>query len=94
MADAARSQFGLDGAGVTIGVISDSVNSVGGGLQDSYTSGALDASHPVKVLAAGSGSDEGRAMLESIHDIAPGASLQILSSSGSDLSFMNSIVNL
>ena len=96
-ADAARSQFGLTGAGVTVGVISDSVSQVGGGLADSYKTGDLSTSNPVKVLSDGNSSneDEGRAMLESIHDIAPGASLQFAAAGNTgDLGFMQSIENL
>ena len=66
-ADIAQSA-GLDGTGITIGAISDGVTN----LADAQASGDLPAS--VNVLNAGSG-DEGTAMLEIIHDMAPGAAL-------------------
>ena len=72
--DAAQTEFNVSGAGVTIGVISDSVNQYNGGLSESYGTLDLNPADPVDVLGDGpSGStDEGRAMLENIHDIAPG----------------------
>nr|MBP8274299.1 S8 family serine peptidase [Acidobacteriota bacterium] len=69
LAALARTTFGVDGTGVKIGVLSDGV----GGLAASQASGNLGS---VTVLPgqAGSGS-EGTAMLEIIHDLAPGAQL-------------------
>ena len=69
-ADKVRSQFaayGIDGSGVKVGVISDGVThrtSVGTDLSNV----TVDPSQP------GSG-DEGTAMLEIVHDLAPGAQL-------------------
>ena len=71
-ADIARNQFGIDGTGVTVGVLSDSVNQYNGGLASSYATGDLNGNDPVKVIQdLAGGTDEGRAMLENIHDIAP-----------------------
>ena len=65
---------GLDGTGVRIGVISDSFNALGGMYAD-YFSGDLPASG-VQVLRDDiPGEDEGRAMCQLIHHVAPGASL-------------------
>jgi hypothetical protein len=66
-ADVARSAFGVSGAGVKVGVISDGVDFLGA----SQASGDLPF---VEVLRAGSG-NEGTAMLEIVHDLAPGAAL-------------------
>lgn len=69
-ADKVRSQFaemGIDGTGIKVGVISDGVDhrlNVGAELP----AVTVDPSHP------GSG-DEGTAMLEIVHDLAPGADL-------------------
>ena len=74
----ARNFFGLTGAGVKIGVLSDSVRF----LEQSQASGELPAD--VVVLPGQSGVDptapfddigEGTAMLEIVHDLAPGAKL-------------------
>jgi subtilisin family serine protease len=67
-AAAARSAFGVSGVGVKVGVISDGVDH----LADSVMSNDLPGG--VQVLAPGSG-DEGTAMLEIVHDLAPGAAL-------------------
>jgi hypothetical protein len=92
-ADVARTQYNVDGTGVTLGVLSDSVNQYNGGLGQSYTTGDLSSTNPVKVLQDGpSGStDEGRAMLENIHDIAPGANLQFATAANGALSFGQNI---
>ena len=66
---AARGTFHADGTGVKIGVLSDGVTSLA-------ASQALGDLGPVTVLAGQAGSgDEGTAMLEIVHDIAPGAEL-------------------
>lgn len=95
-ADTASTQFGVDGTGVTLGVISDSVSQYAGGLPDSYKSGDLSASNPVNVLLDGpaGSTDEGRAMLENVHDVAPGASLAFSTGDGGDTVFAQSILNL
>ena len=67
-AAAARAAFGVSGAGVKVGVISDGVDH----LADSVMSNDLPAG--VEVLSPGSG-DEGTALLEIVHDLAPGAAL-------------------
>jgi PKD domain len=58
---------GVNGTGVTVGVISNGVTSIA-------TSQAQNELPAVNVLNAGSG-DEGTAMLEIVHDMAPGAAL-------------------
>ncbi len=64
--------LGPTGAGVTVGVVSDSIDRVDGGVADSQ--GTDDLPDDVVVLDRGptSGSDEGRAMAEIIYDTAPG----------------------
>ncbi len=64
---------GTTGAGIKVGVISDSMNQVGTGLAGSQSSGNLPAS--VTILADDNQAgviDEGRAMAEIIYDEAPG----------------------
>jgi subtilisin family serine protease len=80
--DAARA-MGFTGAGVKVGVISDGVD----GLAASQASGDLP---PVEVLVQGSGS-EGRAMLEIVHDCAPGASLAFASGLPTSLAFIDAV---
>lgn len=63
--------LGATGAGVKVGVISDSMNQVGGGIAASQASGDLPA-NVVDLEDAPGGTDEGRAMAEIIYDEAPG----------------------
>jgi hypothetical protein len=67
-ADQARSAFGVTGASVKVGVMSNGVDH----LANSLASGDLPAG--VQVLK-NPGGDEGTAMLEIVHDLAPGATL-------------------
>ncbi|MEN6449607.1 MAG: Ig-like domain-containing protein [Thermoguttaceae bacterium] len=70
-ADDVRNQFvayGVDGSGIKVGVISGGVSQ----LAVAQATGDLPAT--VTVNSVGSG-DEGTAMLEIVHDLAPGASL-------------------
>ena len=64
-----RTQYGITGSGVRIGVISDGVES----LAQARATG--DVPSTVHVLSNEQGGDEGTAMLEIVHDIAPNASL-------------------
>jgi Subtilase family len=69
-AKAARDQFGVNGAGKSVCVISDGV----GGMAASEASGDLPTNVEVCTQSPGSGA-EGTAMLEIVHDLAPGAKL-------------------
>ena len=85
LAFAARGAFHVDGTGIKIGVISNGVSS----LVDSQAHGDLGA---VTVLPGQGGSgDEGTAMLEIVHDLAPGAQLYFATGSTSITSFANNI---
>jgi uncharacterized repeat protein (TIGR01451 family) len=85
----ARTTFGVDGSGVTVGVISDSVEA----LSDLQASGDLG---PVTVLAgqSGTGTSEGTAMLEIVHDLAPGATLLFATANGGQAQFAQNILDL
>src|SRR5207244_433014 len=68
-ANTARGAFNVDGTGVKIGVLSNGVTSIA----IPQSTGDLG---PVTILSGQTGSgDEGTAMLEIVHDIAPGAQL-------------------
>lgn len=84
----ARSTFGVNGTGVKIGVLSDGVTN----LAASQARGDLG---PVTVLPGQGGSgDEGTAMLEIIHDLAPGAKLYFATAFTSITSFAQNIRDL
>src|SRR6185437_9540829 len=83
------------GAGIKIGVLSDSFNNLGGAATDEV-SGALPSAANVQVLKdmPSGGTDEGRAMMQIIHDIAPNASLAFYTAFTSEQDFANGILAL
>jgi subtilisin family serine protease len=99
-ADKARQFFRVDGKGVPIGVISDSYNCLGG-AEKGVTDGDLPAN--VNVLQERSctkapATDEGRALMEILHDVAPASPLMFYSGQrgevGSEVEFALGILNL
>jgi PKD repeat protein len=104
-ADQARSVFGIDGAGVKVGIISDSFDTSasaathasddvangdlpGGGNPCGYTS-------PVqRLLDSPGGTDEGRAMAQVVHDLAPGAPLAFETGAPSSTDFLGAVSDL
>jgi subtilisin family serine protease len=105
--DQARETFGLRGAEGTVGVLSDSYNRDSGAAtnaQKDVASGDLPGvanpcagqQLPVHVLAEGpaAGGDEGRAMLQIVHDLAPEAQLAFATAFTSEESFAKNIERL
>lgn len=92
-ANVARSTFGVDGSGVTVGALSDSYNNLGGEAGDIAT-GDLPSNVDVLLDLPGGGTDEGRAMLQLIHDVAPGADLAFHTAVLGQASFANGILDL
>ena len=92
--DVARTTFGVDGTGVSVGVLSDSFDCQGGAAAD-LASGDLS---PVTVLqdepGCQNGTDEGRGMLQIVHDVAPGAALLFATAQGGRANFANNILAL
>ena len=92
--DVARTTFGVDGTGVKVGVLSDSFDCLGGAGGD-VMGGDLS---PVNVLqelpGCASATDEGRAMLQIVHDVAPGASLLFATAFTGQAGFAANILNL
>jgi len=88
-ADDARATHGLDGSGVSVGVLSDGVDA----LASLVSSGDLPAGVTVLPGQAGSG-NEGAAMLEIVHDLAPGAALLFATAFTSQASFASNILAL
>lgn len=79
--------LGLDGSGIRVGVISDGVSNL------ASAQGSGDLPPAVNVLMPGTG-DEGTAMLEIVHDLAPGASLDFCAAGSNKIAFGNSIAAL
>ncbi|MGH8569209.1 MAG: S8 family peptidase, partial [Gammaproteobacteria bacterium] len=98
-ADIARSTLGVDGTGVTVGVLSNTFNCLGGASLG-VASGDLPA---VAVLEEGPCGgqgllsvlpDEGRALAEIVHDVAPGAAIAFHTADNGQASFAQGIVAL
>ena len=90
-ADQARSALGIDGSGVRVGVISDSVDA----LADLQSSGDLPLSVSVLPGQSGNpGTSEGTAMLEIVHDSAPGSDLFFATGVGGQAQFAQNILDL
>ena len=100
-ADDVRATYGYSGAGIRIGVLSDSYNALGGAPAD-VASGNLPGpgnplGHltPVTVVQDFAGAtDEGRAMMQIVHDVAPGAQLFFATADVSEAGFAANIVAL
>ncbi len=106
----ARRNFGLDGGGVTVGILSDSFNQA---THEVFGPGLI-ATHEAEDIASGDlpeagdscgntagvnvlddteaeGADEGRAMAQIVHDLAPGALLDFATAFTGDVAFADNI---
>jgi hypothetical protein len=90
-----ESGLSVNGSGIKVGVLSDSFNDLGGAAADEVD-GALPSASNIEVLKdyASGGTDEGRAMMQIVHDIAPGASLAFYTAFDSEQDFANGILAL
>jgi len=96
-----RLPAGIDGRGITVGVMSDSYDTNGASpdATDDVGTGDLPGTgnpagreQPVVVLQdSGGGTDEGRAMLQIVHDVAPRARLGFATADGGEVNFANNI---
>lgn len=98
----ARNRFGVDGTGVKIGVLSDSYDNLMGAASGIASGDLPGYGNPngytttVDVLEdfAGGGTDEGRGMMEIIHDVAPGAELAFHTAFNGQVDFAIGILEL
>lgn len=93
-ADAARATFGVNGNGVKIGVLSDSFDT---GAVGSYATDVASGDLPAGIQVLDDlpgGTDEGRGMLQLIHDVAPGADLAFHTAFNGIADFAQGIVDL
>lgn len=107
-ADIARAKFKVNGKGVKVGILSDSYNNQGGaaqGVKDDELPGVGNPkgfTKPVVVLKDYNffdleflkKTDEGRAMAEIVHDVAPGAELYFHTAFEGEVSFASGVVKL
>lgn len=99
----ARSSWGVDGSGVTVGILSDSFDRRATAVThaaDDVFSGDLPGTgspcgspQPVGILSDpySAGTDEGRAMAQIVHDLAPGAAIDFATAIGGQTTFAANI---
>jgi hypothetical protein len=99
-ADTARSTYGIDGSVtstgtvIRIGILSDSFNALGGAAADE-ADGDLPTAANVHIVADYSGGeDEGRAMADLVHRIAPGAQIYFYTGENGQAAFATGINTL
>jgi len=93
-ADIARANLGVSGAGVKVGALSDSFNCKAGAAAN-VTAGDLSAVQVVKETPSCVGAtDEGRALLQIVHDVAPAAALAFATTEPGTAAFANNILAL
>ena len=99
--DDARGSYGVDGTGIKVGCISDSFNRLTGAatnMSDDIASGDLPADTVILRELPGSypgtPTDEGRALAQVVHDIAPGSSIMFATGSVSMTSMARNILDL
>ena len=92
--DVARTNFGLDGSGVIVGVLSDSYNCLGGAASDVVSNDLPSGVNVLQEISSCPASDEGRAMMQLVHDVAPGTPLAFHSAFNGMADFANGIQEL
>jgi hypothetical protein len=94
----ARAFYGVDGSGVMVGTLSDSYDCTGngGGAASDVASGDLPAGVLVlqELTGCSQATDEGRAMMQIVHDVAPGSPLAFHSAFNGVADFANGIIKL
>lgn len=105
-ADDARARFGVDGSGIGVGILSDSFDDTLGGTvsgsgcartvtgSEPQTSGDLPPAVTLLDDGPGDGEDEGAAMGEIVHDLAPGAPLLFHTGNRGEADFAQGITEL
>lgn len=107
-ADEAREEFAIDGTGVTVGVLSDSYDEATGAATDAnediqsedlpgLENECLGQKTPISVIEefeSPEATDEGRGMLQIVHDMAPNATLSFATAFEGEEGFAKNIEKL
>src|SRR5262245_38389188 len=78
----ARTKFGVNGTGVRVGVLSNSFNCLGSAATDVANNDLSPVTVIQEISDCTGATDEGRAMLQIVHDVAPGTSLLFATADG------------
>jgi hypothetical protein len=84
----------VDGGGISVGALSDSFNCLGGAAADASSGDLPSVTVTQEISVCTGATDEGRAILQVVHDVAPGASLSFASAFNGQASFASNIVAL
>ncbi len=91
----ARAAFGVTGAGIKVGVLSDSIDNGTNALAAAIASGNIDATNTFVIPGqAGTGEGEGLAMCEIVHDLAPKATIYFATAHPNDAQMASNIIAL
>lgn len=90
----ADTSFDVTGAGIRVGILSDSFNAQGGAAAEE-ADGDLPTTVDILSDYTGAGAtDEGRAMAELVHEVAPGAAIDFATANSTDQEFADGILAL
>jgi hypothetical protein len=92
--DVVRNDLGIDGQGITVGTLSDSFNCFGGAAGDVATGDLPPNINVLDDSFCQSATDEGRALMQLITDVAPGADQAFHSAFGGQAAFVQGILDL
>jgi subtilisin-like proprotein convertase family protein len=91
----ARANFGATGAGIKVGVLSDSIDNGAGALAAAIASGDIDGTNTFILSGqGGTGEAEGLAMCEIVHDLAPRATICFATAEPNDAQMAANILGL
>jgi hypothetical protein len=91
----ARANFPATGAGIKVGILSDSIDNGSGALSAAITGGNIDSTNTFVIPGqAGTGEGEGLAMCEVIHDLAPKATIYFATGATGEAQMASNIVAL
>ena len=82
--------YGFTGSGIKVGILSDSFDTGTGSYATDISTGDLQSGIQVIQDSAG-GTDEGRAMAQIVHDVAPGTSIAFATANNGQSGFANNI---
>jgi hypothetical protein len=91
----ARANYGVTGAGIKVGILSDSIDNGSGALSAAIAGGNIDATNTFVIPGqAGTGDGEGLAMCEVVHDLAPQATIYFATGAAGAAQMASNIVAL
>jgi hypothetical protein len=91
----ARASYPASGAGIAVGILSDSIDNGSGALSNALAQGNIDPSNSFVIPGqAGIGTAEGLAMSEIVHDLAPRAKIWFATSAAGEAQMASNIIAL